>query len=113
MGSGTPPKPDLRKRERVILDTSIRVLREGQSPTLGRTHDLSSGGMSIYAPLELTQGDVIRLSFTLPNSRTQFEVSAVVKNRNGFRYGIEFADLTALESAEIQRVTGILALMQS
>ena len=90
------------------VDISVRVFSSAMSGALGRGHDVSCGGMSLYTPLELAEGDTIKVAFELPNSRMQFGVSAVVKNRNGFRYGIEFVKLTSKEVAEIRRVTGVL-----
>lgn len=81
--------------------------------TSGRAHDLSGTGMSIYAPAEFALGETLRIEFTLPNSRMKLEIAAAVKNRIGFRYGLEFQKLEAEQMAEIVRVTGILALTQT
>ncbi len=99
----------LRNHERVFLDISIRIFPD-VLPTLGRTQDFSAGGMSFYAPLDLKVGDFVRLAFELPHSQVRFNVSSVVKNRNGFRFGAEFVGLTAEQAAEIQRVTRIVSL---
>jgi hypothetical protein len=101
-----------RRHERVKADISVRVIRDSVV-NLGRAHDLSCTGMSVYAPAEYPLGEVVHTEFTLPNSRMKFEVAAVVKNRMGFRYGLEFQELNSHQKAEISRVTGILALTQS
>lgn len=77
---------------------------------MGRAQDLSRGGMSVYVPLELAKGDVIRVMFELPHSRMRFGIEAVVKNRIGFRYGVEFLELTPSETLELERVIKILGL---
>jgi len=97
----------------MTVDVSVRIFAASGSPTFGRAHDVSSTGMSLYAALELATGDQIRAEFTLPNSRMKLDIKAIVKNRIGFRYGIEFVGLTEPEEAEITRVAGILALTQS
>lgn len=112
MGSKTPHKNGIRRHARITADISARIFCNGLPPSLARAHDISCGGLCLYAPLELKEGDVIKIAFELPHSRMKFGVSAVVKNRNGFRYGVEFVDLARQELAEIQRVTEILRLVQ-
>ena len=64
--------------------------------------------MAIYAPLEIAVGTSVNLSFQLPSSRLVFGVRAIVRTRNGFRYGVEFIDLTPSEAEEIKRITAIM-----
>lgn len=97
-----------RRHPRLNVDISVRVFRNGSFATLGRGHDLSCSGMALYTPVELEADQEIQLSFVLPYSRVQFGVRAFVRNRDGFRYGIEFTRLSRQESAEIERVTNIL-----
>lgn len=101
-----------RRYERVTVDISVRITKDSVVIS-GRAHDLSGTGMSLYAPSEFAVGEVIRAEFTLPNSRMKLEIAAVVKNRIGFRYGLEFQRLEREQIAEITRVTGILALTQT
>ena len=102
-----------RKTERVHLDISVQVLTEGGAITFGRSHDVSRKGMSLYFAIELEVGAPIRVRFTLPNSRLALDLKAVIRNRVGFRYGVQFAEATAAELEEIARVAGILLLTQS
>lgn len=101
-----------RKHRRVAVDISIHVFPNSAVPTLGRTQDICRGGMAFYAPLDLVHGNVIRVTFELPYSRVRFGVAAVVIDRNGFRYGVEFLELASEEATEIDRIVGILALTQ-
>ncbi len=110
MSLDTLAKSGIRKFPRMSVDISVRVFSNGTHGAFGRGHDVGCGGMALYTPLELAEEDKINIVFELPASQMRFGVSAVVKNRNGFRYGIEFAQLTSEESAEIKRVTRILAL---
>jgi hypothetical protein len=66
--------------------------------------------MAIYVPLELAVGTSVNLSFQLPHSRMDLGVHAIVRNSNGFRYGVEFVDLTSAEVEEIKRVASIMEL---
>lgn len=99
-----------RRHPRMSVDVSVRVFRGGSFATLGRGHDISCSGMALYTPIELELNQEIQLSFVLPYSRMQFGLRAFVRNRNGFRYGIEFSSLSAPETAEMERVTKILAM---
>lgn len=84
----------VRKYGRVYVDTSIRVCSNSRPPVLGRTIDIGCGGLAFYAPLELAEGDIIKLEFELPYSEMRFAVTAMVRHRSGFRYGMEFQQLT-------------------
>lgn len=99
-----------RRHPRLSVDVSVRVFRNGSFATLGRGHDISSSGMALYTPIELQRDQEIQLSFVLPYSRVQFGIKAFVRNRDGFRYGIEFTSLNEKELAEVERVTKILAM---
>jgi hypothetical protein len=66
--------------------------------------------MAIYVPVELAVGTPVNLSFQLPYSRIAFGIRAIVRNSNGFRYGVEFVDLTSWEPMEITRITSITEL---
>ncbi len=92
------------------VDLSVRVFPNVGRMTFARAHDLSCGGMALYVPLDLELGEVVKVAFELPNSRMQFNVAGAVKNRTGFRYGVEFTKLSHDELREIARVTEILSL---
>jgi PilZ domain len=55
--------------------------------------DISEGGMAVYVPTELNVGDSAALELTVPYSQEKLLLKAFVRNREGFRYGIEFIDL--------------------
>lgn len=69
----------------------------------GRGHDLSRGGMAIYVPRDLKIGQEVGLEFELPHSRMRFGVRCVVRNSEGYRYGIEFLQLAGTELAELKQ----------
>src|SRR5512146_3184821 len=99
-----PPINGIRRYPRIAVDVSVRVSSDARRVIFARGHDISCGGMALYAPMELTEGEVVKITFELPNSRVQFNVSALVKNRNGFRYGLEFVELAPEDFKEIKRV---------
>jgi hypothetical protein len=102
----------IRQYGRVLVDAPVRVFATPRAPTFGRMHDIGCGGMSFHAPAELLVNDVIKLEFELPYSRMGFGISATVRNRNGFRYGVAFQNLTPDEFGEIARVTATLSVSQ-
>jgi hypothetical protein len=106
----TPPIYDtVRRFRRLSTNISVRVF-QGAKHTAGRGHDLGAGGMALYVPLELTVGTSLNLSFQLPYSQMVLGVRAIVRNSNGFRYGLEFVGLTSVEVDEIERIAAILEL---
>ncbi len=100
----------VRNRDRLSINISVRVVLDDGSVSSGRGHDLGLGGMAIYVPLDLAVASAINISFQLPYSRIMFGVRAVVRNKNSFRYGVEFMKLTDFEAEEIKRITSILKL---
>lgn len=66
----------------------------------GHCHDLSEAGIGILLAAEISIGEVIGLSFSLPDSPEQWELRGVVRYRRGYHYGFEFLALT-----EQQRTT--------
>src|SRR3982751_1972566 len=106
----TPSVPSIvaRNYTRMVLDIAVRVFPKDGPQTNGRGHDIGLGGMAMYVPLDLKLQERIAISFQLPYSRIKLGLHAVVRNRNGFRYGLEFAAMTKAESDEIQRITAIL-----
>jgi hypothetical protein len=100
----------VRRYDRLSVNIAVRVFLENGQFTNGCGHDVGVGGMAVYVPLELAVGTPVNLSFQLPYSRMSLGVRAVVRNGNGFRYGVEFFNLSLSEAAEIERVTSILKL---
>jgi len=104
------PLAAARRYDRISLNIAVRVFLEKGRFTTGRGHDVGAGGMAIYVPLDLAVGTSVNISFQLPYSRMVFGVRAIVRNSNGFRYGVEFVNLTPSEAAEIEHIISILAL---
>jgi c-di-GMP-binding flagellar brake protein YcgR len=73
-----------------------------------RTYELSEGGMSVYASESLEIGTFMLAEFSLPGAKKALRIRAVVRNRRGFRCGLEFVDLPATEKFEILRYLGTL-----
>ena len=68
--------------------------------------------MALFAPQELMLEDRIEVEFTLPYSRQPLLIGAMVRNRNGYRYGAEFLTLSPPQRAEIVKLCKTLTLLQ-
>ena len=56
---------------------------------LAHGRDISQGGMAVYVPVELEIGEAILLELIFPTLQDPLRLSATVKNRFGFKYGVE------------------------
>lgn len=79
---------DDRWKARFKMETDITI----SSPTCGllkgRTVDISEGGIAAMLTIEVSTGEIVELSFTLPDGPVT--VCATVRHKNAFRYGFEF-----------------------
>lgn len=96
----------IRKWKRIKVDIRVKMRRhdapESESAVV-RTYELSAGGMSVYATEALPIGTLVRAELSLPAVKEHFKIDAVVRNRRGFRLGMEFIDLAGDAKAEIER----------
>ena len=98
------------KREKVDIRVRLRRWEEkDDAATSMRTFELSEGGMSVYAPEPLEVGTCVMVAFSLPPEQNVLRARAMVRNRHGFRCGLEFVDLPAAARLEIARYLGSLA----
>ena len=79
----------------------------------GRGNELSEGGMAVTAGVELSLGHDVAIEFTPPYSCVPIRVRGTVRNRTGYRYGIEFLMQTNEESEEVNRLRTMLQTMSS
>lgn len=78
-------------RHPVSLSLRVRVPTDsGQEFMLAHGRDVSQGGMAVYVPVELEVGNTILLELMFPALQQPIMLSGIVKNRTGFKYGIEF-----------------------
>lgn len=105
-----------RRVDRQKVDFRIRLLyvRDGvQESVHGRGSDLSEGGMAVYAAAEVSEGVRVHVEFTLPYSRRVLWIEAVVRNKQGYRYGLEFLTLSSSQREEIKRLCQTANVMNS
>jgi hypothetical protein len=89
-----------RAKPRFSLDVPLRIHFRTGELILGRTLDISESGLTAMVLLEMSIGQPIELDFKLPCGPVN--VHAIVKNKNAFRYGLEFL-LTDKERTTIKR----------
>ncbi len=100
-----------RKFVRYNLDVRAKLIVDGQEITV-RTLDISEGGLGVISPVEIPEGTSFAVEFVFPAVQGLFRAELYAKNRNGFRYGFEFAPMDESNAARLrryQRRWGILA----
>ena len=96
--------PGTRRSERFRVDFPIKLffhVQQRRCVLQGKSHDLSQEGMAIYIPAELRVGQFVQIEFVLPHSQQRLGINGVVRDCKGFRCGVEFQDLTAVDQAAL------------
>ena len=68
-----------------------------------RTVDIGVSGLAVTSPTPLPEGAAIDVDVTLPGVRVAMRLKATIRNKSGFRYGIEFLSTTDVQKDEITR----------
>ena len=100
-----------RRWQRLKIDVPLRVIAIRPDKTRivsGRGTEVSEGGLAVAAGIELRIGDEMWVEFTPPYSGEPIRVRAVVRNRSGYRYGVEFLSESADESERNARLRELL-----
>ena len=106
-------QPRLWMRYQIEVRVKIIAKRNGVSTaTYGQGTDISEGGMAAYISMEIGVGKTVEMELILPYSQQPMKVNAVVRNRRGFCYGMEFMNLAAPEREQILRCCKALSLVQ-
>ena len=111
----TAPGLNTRRWERFKVEIRIkaRYFRDGQELTVfGQGQDVSEGGMAAYVPADLVPGEVLELELTPPYTQRSIFVRASVRNRDGYRYGIEYLHIAPADRELLMRSIKALALVQ-
>lgn len=80
-----------RVRVPVTLTTSAGEVLQGLS------NDFSERGMAFYISSRFEVGQFVGLEFQMPGSKVRVNIGALVRDCNGFRYGVEFQTLNTIE----------------
>lgn len=105
------------KRHKVDIRVRLRRWEEPEETAMVvRSYELSEGGMSVYASETLELGTVLLVDFTPPTASKGLRLKAVVRNRRGFRCGMEFVELLRSERSELLRylatVDGVVDILE-
>ncbi len=115
--SGNDPRGgrELRRTPRYNVDVRLRlIVAKGDKNAVvhGRGNDISENGMALFVPHDLELDQTLEVEFTLPYSRQPLRLRIAVRNRTGYRYGVEFQSLTVPQKEEILRLCKALTLLQ-
>lgn len=94
----------LRKWRRSKIDVRVKLCRsqEPGNAVAVRSDTMSEGGMSVYASELLDVGTSVLVEFSLPGTLTELRLRALVRNRSGFRCGLEFTEVAESDRSLIR-----------
>ncbi|HZQ24912.1 MAG TPA: PilZ domain-containing protein [Terriglobales bacterium] len=101
-----------RRYARYPLDVRISasVFRAGDVVCLwGRSTELGLDGIGATLTGELDNGEVVSMEFPLPLCPFPLKLRAIVRYRDGLRYGFEFLTVSAEQRQSLKRVCEMLA----
>jgi c-di-GMP-binding flagellar brake protein YcgR len=111
-----PATAEKRRYPRYRIDVAVKVKVKTSSGVssycYGRGGDISEGGMSVEVAHELSRGNLVRLSVTLPHCDRAIECEAVVRHRNHFCYGLEFREIAEKDRTLLMRACQALGVVQ-
>src|SRR5438105_7480411 len=113
----TEPKEKTNSRQypRFKLDVRVVCMTGAQNTTrgaIGRTADISEGGVAVLLPVHLDLGKVVDLELTLPGDSRPLQAKVVVRSRQSYRYRCEFLMLRSAQREHIQRACRTLELIE-
>ena len=90
-----------RRHPRAKSTNSVQIQGQGQSaPIWGKTVDLSEGGCFIELPIPLDQGTRAKLILWVKQSKL-FATGKVISSRPGFGNGVQFTEMSALDTQKL------------
>jgi PilZ domain len=111
--TAAPPAPAyVRRYPRFAIDArlQVRMFQGGEFRTCwGRSTELGQDGIGATLTGELETGEIASLDIPLPLSPYPLRVRAIVRYRQGLRYGFEFLTLSETQRETIRRVCQMLA----
>jgi hypothetical protein len=88
----------------------VRMFQNGEFCTCwGRSTELGQDGIGATLTGDLETGEIVSLEIPLPLSPYPLKVRAIVRYRQGLRYGFEFLTLTESQRDMLCRVCEMLA----
>jgi PilZ domain len=106
----------MRRWPRYKVDVPVRVITQGATKTAiatGRGSELNNGGMAVFAGTELAIGAQVAVEFTPPYSSSPIRVRCFVRNRVGYRYGVEFITESDHDYQSVHQIEAVLSSIGS
>jgi hypothetical protein len=107
-----PTGAHARRFPRFTVDVrmQVRMFQDGEFRSCwGRSIELGQDGIGATLTGELETGEIVSLEIPLPLSPYPLKVRAIVRYRQGLRYGFEFLTLNDNQRQIIRRVCEMLA----
>ncbi len=101
----------LRRWPRYRLEVPLRIVAQKTAKTVivqGRGNELNEGGMAVFAGIELALQEEVAVEFTPPYSGDPIRVRAIVRNRKGYSYGVEFLTRTIDDHQNVDQIRTVL-----
>lgn len=96
-----------RRYRRYKLDVPVRIIVHSEEKTRiihGRGNELNAGGLAVSAGVELEVNDLVEVEFTPAYTGQPLRARAAVRNRNGYRYGLEFLTDTPIDHERVEDI---------
>ena len=109
---GAPKFNFTRRFPRFAIDVRLQVkmFQDGEFRTCwGRSTELGQDGIGATLTGSLENGEIVTLEIPLPLTPYPIKVRAIVRYRQGLRYGFEFLTLNDSQRDTVRRVCGYLA----
>ncbi len=110
---GPQPFARARRYARYKLDIPVRVIVTKEDTVKlvhGRGNELNEGGLTVFAGIELSVGEEISVEYTPAYSGAPIRARAVVRDRRGYKYGVE---LLLETNDDLENAGRIRAILQS
>jgi PilZ domain len=101
-----------RRYPRFTLDVrlQVRMFQDGDFQTCwGRSTELGQDGIGATLTGNLQTGEIVTLEIPLPLTTYPIKVRAIVRYRQGLKYGFEFLTLNEAQRENLRRVCEYLA----
>lgn len=109
----TPARPTFTRRfPRFVIDVRLQVkmFQAGEFRACwGRSTEMGQDGIGATLTGSLEPGEIVTLEIPLPLTPYPIKVRAIVRYRQGLRYGFEFLTLNDNQRDTIKRVCDFLA----
>jgi hypothetical protein len=89
-------KRNLRQTQRSAINMHLKIYRTiaGEKKLIpGYARNISEGGLAAFVPGHLSTDEWVQVEFTLPGTKTELTVKAIVRTADKFQYGLEFVKL--------------------